>query len=82
MDERSLLLHSSRLLCPGCGAKLGSLGDGVGCPCGSLGGRAALVLTSRVDVTKAPLNVSSLNSVSNYTRQRAEEIHADSAGGS
>lgn len=81
MEKSSLLSQCSRLLCPGCGAKLGSLGDGVGCPCGSLGGRGALILISRVDATKVPFNVSSLVGASNNPRQCAQAIHADSAGG-
>ena len=81
MEESSLLSQCSRLLCPGCGAKLGSLGDNVSCPCGGLGGRAPLVLISRVDATKTPLNSSSLVDVSNSARQFAQAIHADLAGG-
>ena len=81
MEERSLLSQCSRLLCPGCAAKLGSLGAGVACPCGGLGGRAAMILISRVDAAKAPLNASSLVGASNNVRQCAQAIHADSAGG-
>ena len=81
MEERSLLSQCSRLLCPGCGAKLGSLGKGVSCPCGGTGGRAALILISRVDATEAPLNASSLVGASNNVRQCAQVVHADSAGG-
>lgn len=81
MEERSLLSKCSRLLCPGCGTKLGSLGDGVGCPCGGLGGRGVLILISRVDAMKAPLNASSPVGTSNKSRQCAQTIHADSAGG-
>ena len=58
-----------------------SLGDGVGCPCGGLGGRGVLVLISRVDAMKAPLNASSPVGTSNKSRQCAQTIHADSAGG-
>ena len=81
MEKRSLLSHCSRLLCPGCGTKLGSLGDGVGCPCGAFGGRAVLVLISRVDAIKSSLNASSLVDASSNTRQCAQAIHVDSAGG-
>ena len=50
VEHAPLLRPTSRLLCPGCGAKLGSQGEGVSCACGAAGGRGLLLLPSRLDL--------------------------------
>jgi len=75
VERAHLLRPASRLLCPGCSAKLGSQGEGVSCACGAVGGRGILLLPSRLDLAASVV----LPGAGSSARQCAR-THADSEG--